>query len=246
MTKNPKNIFYKIFDLSTEGTTHKYLSKNLDVRIEELEQNHRIIKDISGADEVCFVKQIHSNVAIYSSSAFKISEEPEADAIYTDKKGVALSIWTADCVPVLIYSEDSSIIGAAHCGWKGAITNILDNLHQKMSEKASKFYAIIGPSIIQKSYEVDIHYRDNFLKDDPDNAKFFIDSVKPLYFLFDIAGYVKAKLEKLNIEIAHHITEDTYSTKLPSGNYKYPSYRRFCHINDLYPRNLVSTIMIKK
>jgi hypothetical protein len=83
------------------------------------------------------------------------------------------------------------------------------------------------------------------LEEDAKNDDFFIPSKKPTNFMFDLPAYVKRKLEKLPLKNIYYINEDTYSMKLPDGSFKYPSYRRSCHTGEFYPRNLVSTIMIK-
>jgi YfiH family protein len=193
-----------------------------------------------------FTQQVHGDRIIYAESGSVIEKEPEADGLYTDKKGVLLAIQTADCVPVLFFSENGNVVGAAHAGWKGAKLNILDRLYEKLSTKAKDFSAIICPSIQQKSYEVDSIFYGNFLEEDSGNDEFFIPSKKPMHFMFDLPTYVKRKLEKLLLKNIYHINEDTYSMKLPDDSFKYPSYRRSCHTGEFYPRSLVSTIMIKE
>ena len=242
----PDNIYYKIFDLSFVETTHQYVSREGNFSIEEVVENRNTLIKAANAKEILLTKQVHGPEIHYAETGSIIGKEPKADGCFTDKAGILLAIQTADCVPVLFFSNDGNIVGAAHAGWKGAKLNILDRLYEKLSRKNGDFSAIIGPSIHQKSYEVDKNFHESFLGDDKANERFFIDSVKPQHFMFDLPEYVRAKLEKLSLNNIYHIDEDTYSTKLPDGGFKYPSYRRSCHTGEVYPRSIISTIMIKE
>jgi len=242
----PDNIVYKISDLSFIGNTHRYVPKEEKIPIEEAQKNRDLIKLATEAKEIVLCKQVHGADVYYSKTGTIIGQEPEADGCFTDGSGILLAIQTADCVPVVFFSSDCQVIGAAHAGWKGTKLNILDNLYNKISNIGKGFSAIIGPSIHQKSYEVDEGFLQNFLNEDKKNERFFIDSTQSQHFMFDLPGYVRSKLEKLDINNIHHVNEDTYTTKLPDGSFRYPSYRRSCHTGEFYPRSILTTIMIKK
>jgi YfiH family protein len=167
--------------------------------------------------------------------------QPDADGLVATKKKIALSILTADCVPVLLASADGAVIGSAHCGWKSAKQGLIKQVSNMMRKAgAIGIKAIIGPSIQQKSYEVNSDYYDNFIKDEPECQDLFISSEKEDHYMFDLSGYVKYKLDQENIELFLHIDDDTYS--MPE---KYPSYRRSTHGVEAYTQNILSTIMIK-
>ncbi len=242
----PDNIYHRVFDLTFTETTHKYVPRDENFPIEEGIKNRNSLIQSANAKEVTLTKQVHGNEIYYAKNGSVIGKEPIADGCFTDIPGVLLAIQTADCVPVLLYSGNGDAIGAVHAGWKGAKLNIVDKLYEKLSNIGKKFSAIICPSIHQKSYEIDSSFLKNFLDEDKANERFFIDSIKSNHFMFDLPGYVKSKLEKLPIQNIYQINEDTYSTKLPDGSFKYPSYRRSCHTGEIYPRSLISTIMIKE
>ncbi len=245
MLKLPDNIQYRVFDLSFKEGSHRYVPKDDKITLEEAEKNRKALIKATGVDELAILYQVHGNEIYYAKSGTIAGGEPKMDASYTDRPGVLLAIQTADCVPVLFFSSDGSMIAGAHCGWKGARSDILEKLQGKFTALAKDVNAIIGPSIHQKSYEVDGNYYQSFIEDDKKNASFFIHSAKSGHFMFDLPGYVRSRLENLGIESIYQIEEDTYSTLLNEGGYKYPSYRRACHTGEFYPRNLLTTIMIK-
>jgi YfiH family protein len=77
----------------------------------------------------------------------------DADAAVTDIPGAALSIHTADCAPVLLWS-DAGVIGAAHAGWRGLYAGVLENTVAQMQEMgAGEIVAELGPSISPAAYE---------------------------------------------------------------------------------------------
>lgn len=235
-------VYYKIFDrtyTASTGVYSKYKHKDA-VKLAEIQQNIDNIKSEYLANELVVLKQVHGNDVILIDN-IDPSCEYEADGSVTNRQNTALSILTADCVPVLFASEDGSVIGAAHCGWKSAKANLVKNVHMAMKQAgATNVKAIIGPSIAQESYEVDAKYYDNFVSDDPSCKDLFIKSKNQNRYMFDLSGYVKRKLEEENITLFLHINEDTYAL-----TEKYPSYRRSTHGKDVYNQNILSTIIIR-
>lgn len=243
--KIPSNIHFEILDLSFPGT-NRYRPIEDKITMQEADENRQLVRAHTGAKEFFSLEQIHGTELHYADFERPIGEELAGDASYTDKKGILLHIGTADCVPVIFYADDGSVVGAAHAGWSGAKNNIMKLLYQELARKSDSVSAIIGPCISQESYEVGPEFYANFIDQTQQNQRFFIDSDKQNHKMFDIRGYVRDKLSELKLTNIYEIEEDTYSHKLQNGEYKYPSYRRFCHGSDeLYPRVLASTIMIK-
>lgn len=231
-------VYYKIFDRTYTASSgiyseHKY---NDATKIAELRQNISNIESAYAPSKLCILKQVHGNDVVYASG-----NAQEADGSVTTDANMALSVLTADCVPVLFASADGAVIGAAHCGWKSAKADIIDNIDKMMKAKgANNIKAIIGPSIQQDSYEVDSGYYSNFIEDDDAYKSLFVPSKKPGYYMFDLPGYVASKLEKAGIELFLHIAEDTYSMQE-----KYPSCRRSYHNGEQFSQNILSTIIIR-
>ena len=132
---------------------------------------------------------------------------------------------------------------AAHAGWQGAIAHISSKTVDKMIDIGAErehIKAYIGPAIHQESYEVSADYRDKFLAQSEENARFFIDSTRSDHFLFDLPGYVANNLREAGIsDIA--ISEDN-TCKLPE---QYFSHRYSTLRGEKYKGNLLSVIMIK-
>ncbi len=212
--------------------------------MKQVENNRKAIIDDLRAKGIVILKQVHGNKVYYAKNTnYDLYNDPIADAVVTDVPLLVLAIKTADCVPVLLFSEDGKLIGAAHCGWKSAKADIIKNtivlMRNLSSNNVLNVKAIIGPSIQQNSYEVDKDFCNNFIKDNSNYNYFFKNSLKSNKFLFDLPGFVKSKLLDENVEIVEFSKDDTYL--IPE---LYPSYRRYCHTNIPYNGNMLSTIMI--
>ncbi len=175
------------------------------------------------------VHQFHSADVVQVDSAIPQDDPPRGDAMVTDQPNLLLGIVTADCVPVLFADTDAGVIGAAHAGWKGAISGVLENTittMEKLGAQASRISCAIGPCIAQKSYEVDEGFFRNFVTQNAQNERFFGDG-KAGHYQFDIEGYVAARLAAAGIRTVACLGEDTYS-QLD----RFFSYRRSCHLGE--------------
>lgn len=164
---------------------------------------------------------------VHSAEVFVVThpwdDAPEGDAMVTNRKGLALGIVTADCAPVLLADPVAGVVGAAHAGWRGALGGVLENTVAAMGSLGSRpsdIVAAIGPTIAQKSYEVDEAFRERF--DDRD-ARFF-DFGREGHRQFDLPAYVAHRLEAVGVGAVKDLEEDTYSQ--PE---RFFSYRRATH-----------------
>jgi len=89
--------------------------------------------------------------------------EIEADAAITSEPGVVLAILSADCLPVLLCSEDGTEVGAAHAGWRGLSSGVVENCVAQFRSPPQELMAWLGPAIGAVSYEVGDEVRDAFL-----------------------------------------------------------------------------------
>lgn len=91
----------------------------------------------------------------------------QADALITRKRGVALALSTADCVPLLFYDPVTEAIGVAHAGWRGTARGIaaitVETLQKQFGSDPANIYAGIGPSIGPCCYEVSEEVKDLFV-----------------------------------------------------------------------------------
>ena len=201
-----------------------------------LENRKRAIDAVLPGATLARVHQFHSADVYTVDGPIDDEAPPPADALVTHKKGVLLGIVTADCVPVLFADIDAGVVGAAHAGWKGAISGVLENTVQAMlalGANKDRITCAIGPCISQKSYEVDEGFFRRFAQDNPANERFFSDGAAG-HYQFDIEGYAAARLAAAGIQTIACLGEDTYSQ--PD---RFFSYRRSCHnAEDGYGRQL--------
>lgn len=189
--------------------------------------SHGFYTRAGGAPEnVLTLKQIHSAKVVTATQPWTAENRPEGDAIVTDVPGLAIGIITADCVPVLFASQDGKVIGAAHAGWRGAVGGVLENTiaaMQALGANPENIAVAIGPCIRVGSYEVSEDFKMPFLKQAPENARFFRNVGKSGHCQFNLAGYVTDRLQKAGIQKIYDTGLDTLT--LEGAFY---SYRRAC------------------
>ncbi|GHF18833.1 laccase domain protein [Kordiimonas sediminis] len=206
-------------------------------------ENRRIVADtLSGSAHTPLLScyQIHSNIVHHATKSFS-DNRPQADALVTRTPGLILGILTADCTPVLFYDPEVCVIGAAHAGWKGALTGILENtvsMMETLGADRQRIQAAIGPTIHQPSYEVDKNFLERFLDTDANSKRFFENGKDADHHQFDLPGYVENRLQKHGIEHIWQSGTDTYSSS------RHFSYRRSTHKGDSDYGRQISVIML--
>jgi polyphenol oxidase len=150
------------------------------------------------ATELLTMHQIHStDVLTVADRRWTSPGAPKADAMVTDRPGLALGVLAADCAPVLLADARAGVIGAAHAGWKGALAGIVDATiaaMERLGARRERLQAAIGPCIGRESYEVGPEFPAPFLAQDDANAVFFGAAPRAGHFLFDLAGYLAHRL----------------------------------------------------
>lgn len=197
-----------------------------DDRAAIAENRRRAIDAVMPGARLVTAHQVHSPDVVTVTEPFADDARPPADALVTDRSGLLLGILTADCVPVLFADHKAGVVGAAHAGWKGAISGVTDATlaaMEKLGANRADIVCAIGPCIARASYEVDQGFVDRFTADDPDNARFFADG-RPGHAQFDIEAYVAARLAKAGVTRVEALGQDTYAQ--PDHFF---SYRRSCH-----------------
>ena len=206
---------------------------------EAVTENRRRITGHLDADHLASVNQVHSPDCVHVTGP--LDDRPRADAMATATPGVALAILTADCTPVLFADHEAGVIGAAHAGWKGALTGVLEATLDRMTglgARASSTVAAIGPVISQRAYEVGPEFVERFLDDDPDNARFFAGG-RDDRAMFDLPGYCRERLRAAGIGEVEWTGHCTYADET-----RFYSYRRSCHREEPDYGRLVSAIRI--
>ena len=242
--KKFNNISHGFFNKLGGVSTGIYKSLNCGVGSNDnkknIKKNLKIIsKKLSIKKKIFLLHQIHSKKIYFIK---KISKKKLfGDGLITNTKQLAIGILTADCAPIFFFDPKKKIIGAVHAGWKGAYKNIgkeMINYFKKKGSKSNDIFAVIGPCISQKNYEVKNDFRVKFLKQNSKNMRHFKLIKNKIYF--DLKGYIFKQLKSAGINNIETIKKDTFN---PKNNFF--SARRCLKnkIND-YGRN-ISIIMIK-
>ena len=187
----------------------------------------RVAEALSGKPEMlCTAHQVHSNKALIIEKPWAPGEAPQVDALVTKTPGIILGVLTADCLPILLADEKARVIAAAHAGWKGAFSGIIEAAIEAMESLGAaraRMLAAIGPGIGQASYEVDAAFRERFLADDAHNEQFFIAGARSGHFLFDLPAYGKERLRDAGVSHINILARDTCFEEDT-----FFSYRRSC------------------
>lgn len=191
-----------------------------------VENRRRAVGAVAPGARLVTVHQVHSATAVVAREAWSEEARPQADAIVTDRPGLALGILTADCAPVLLADVKAGVAGAAHAGWKGALGGVIENVVAAMAElgaERERIAAAIGPAIGRASYEVDETFFRRFVDADPKNEGFFTPG-RPGHHHFDLEGYVAGRLAAAGVRRVEAIGLDTYH-----DFDRFFSYRRATH-----------------
>jgi polyphenol oxidase len=188
--------------------------------------------------------QIHSPDAVVATEPWGADARPRADAIVTTAAGLAIGISTADCGPVLFADAQAGVIGAAHAGWRGALAGVTDRTiaaMERIGAARERIVAALGPMIRQPNYETGAELRDRFVAADTANGRFFHPAAREQHFMFDLAGYVVARLAAAGIGTIEDVDACTYADAE-----RFFSYRRMTHRGEPDYGRHVSAIVLEK
>lgn len=195
---------------------------------ENVRQNRALVAYTLGVPPECLLTlyQIHSATAVIVDRPWN-GEAPEADALVTRTPGLAISALTADCAPILFCDPEARVIAAAHAGWRGALSGIVEATIATMEElcaKRERIVAVIGPTISQRAYEVGADYVDRFVAEEPASTAFFMTDESSGEPHFDLSGYVAERLSHAGVGSVSDLSLCTYCDET-----RLFSYRRSQH-----------------
>ena len=185
------------------------------------------------------VHQIHSALAVVATGP--LTEKPHADAIVTRTPGLAISVLTADCQPVLFSDETAGVVAAAHAGWRGALDGVLEATLDAMCREGAvreNITAVIGPTISQAAYEVGPEFFDIFMAEDPQYARFFANGEGDR-MQFDLPAFGLHRLREAGVGAAEWTRHCTYAD--PERFY---SFRRATHAKEADYGRLIAAIRL--
>lgn len=191
-------------------------------------ENRRRMAEALGLQPSHFLTayQVHSPDVAVVTEPWTPEARPKVDAIVTATPGLALGVSAADCGPILFADPQARVIGAAHAGWRGAFMGVLEATlaeMDKLGADRSRIVAAIGPLIRQRSYEVGEEFVGRFGRADPANAAFFAPAERTGHAMFDLAGYIRLRLERAGVRQIDDPDICTYEDE------RFFSYRRSVH-----------------
>lgn len=143
-------------------------------------------------ENTVIVHQFHSDIALEAKSedagrGFESFDSGlEADALFTEEKGLSLGIYHADCVPVFIYVPSVKVVAIIHAGEAGSLANITGKTVAKIIKKykvsGQEIYAFLGPTLKFGHRIISQSYAEDILKQHPDYT-YAVKGNGPEYFL---------------------------------------------------------------
>jgi YfiH family protein len=183
--------------------------------------NRKRLQRQIGADSLQWLQQVHSNRVVEISSV--LSDEPQADAVYSTARGIGLAVLTADCLPVLFCDRRGSAIAAAHAGWRGLASGILTNTVACFDQAPGELMAWLGPAIGPSNFEVGPEVRAAF-SDNPGlqclNAA-FTPSPREGHYYCDLYALARCNLQAAGVQQIYGGDYCTYGEQA-----RFYSYRR--------------------
>jgi polyphenol oxidase len=179
------------------------------------------------SDRFLTALQVHSPHVVVAETPWPLQARPRADAIVTRVPALAIGVTTADCGPILLADPEQRVIGAAHAGWRGALSGVVEATVAAMEQLGavrSQIRAALGPMIRQHSYEVGSDLIDRFAAEDAGSGQFFRPAARAGHALFDLGGYVASRLGRAGVGHIEDLRLCTYADPA-----QFFSYRRATH-----------------
>ena len=238
----PANVDIRLTNRHGGFSLEPYDSFNLGTHVGDdpntVERNRDLLR--SGLpNHPIWLNQVHGH-EVFDADFWDGSSVPTADATVTTKINQVLAIMTADCLPVLLTTIDGAIIGAAHAGWRGLASGVIEHTVQAMrskmatQEQQQPIKAYLGAAIGPQSFEVGEEVMSVFVNHDPQTSKSFQPSKRAGKYMADIYALAKNRLNAMGVDEIYGGDECTYK------NRNFFSYRR-----DHVTGRMVSLIWIK-
>jgi hypothetical protein len=205
-------------------------------------ENRRRVTEALGGGSLVTLYQVHSAEAVTVREAWE--RGPQADAMATNVPGLALGILTADCAPVLLADAEAGVIGAAHAGWKGALSGVVESAIAQMEALGANrthIVAAVGPCIGQRNYEVGPEFHARFAAVEPGSTRFFLESERPGHWHFDLEAYVAARSFAAGLNTVERLSACTYA----DAN-DFFSYRRATHQGGTEYGRQIAAILLRE
>lgn len=159
----------------------------------------RLVARLGLTREPVWLHQVHGNDIV---RADQVSDAPAADASWTDVPGVACAVLVADCLPVLLTDRAGARVGAAHGGWRGLASGILETTVAAMGGRPEELMAWLGAAIGPDAFEVGPEVKKAFVDRWPETETAFRTGNDDRHFC-DIYAIARIQLRELGITSVH-------------------------------------------
>ena len=126
------------------------LGDHVGDRANHVRENRDRVGGVIPGDAMNWLKQVHGTRVVEAPDG----PAPEADGQWTRERHRPLAVLTADCLPVVLATEDARCVGIAHAGWRGLAAGVLESLVSAMPVRGASVVAWLGPAISAAAYEV--------------------------------------------------------------------------------------------
>lgn len=179
-------------------STGAYSSWNLGAHVGDdqasVEQNRLLLRQrLRLPSEPVWLKQVHGCDFVEADT---IMPGTVADASFTRTIGTVCSVMTADCLPLLLCTEDGIWIAAVHCGWRSLLAGII--AHVTVNKGKGNLLAWMGPAIGPHAFEVGPEVRQLFIDKNPEYNQDFIEQNNGKW-LADIYGLTRTDLQAVGV-----------------------------------------------
>jgi YfiH family protein len=142
-----------------------------------------------------WLRQVHSARVVELGRM----SNPEADAAFTQQRGQVCAVLTADCLPVLFCDRAGSVVAAAHAGWRGLASGVLEATVAAMQVPPGEILAWMGAAIGPQAFEVGDEVRQIFVAQHPEAAVAFVPHPTPGKWLADIYQLARIRLNHAGV-----------------------------------------------
>ena len=197
----------------------QFASLNLAAHVQDdpfaVTENRRRLRETLPAEPV-WLNQIHGTHVVQANTARGV---PDADASFTRTHNTVCAIMTADCLPVLFCARDGSVVAAAHAGWRGLASGVLEATLAAMQVPPGEVLVWLGAAIGPDAFEVGAEVRDTFIASHPQSATAFKPHQQK--WLADIYALARIRLNACGVRAIHGGGLCTYTDAA-----RFYSYRR--------------------
>ena len=153
--------------------------------------------------EPAWLHQVHGTTVV-DAARVVAGVEPKADAAWTDRPGVVCAVLVADCMPVLLCSEDGRRVGVAHAGWRGLAGGVVERTVEAMGTAPRHALAWLGPAIGPTAFEVGADVLEAFVGEAAQDAEAFVPIAgRPGKWMADLFTLARLRLRRLGITRIH-------------------------------------------